>query len=55
MWLKISTLFLLPVIVAQGIVVKQRTPKLIEPIGERQGIVGLGRPLSLLILGDSAA
>ncbi|HAK16145.1 MAG TPA: lipase, partial [Acinetobacter junii] len=25
MWLKISTLFLLPVIVAQGIVVKQRT------------------------------
>ncbi|WP_336949359.1 SGNH/GDSL hydrolase family protein [Acinetobacter junii] len=55
MWLKISTLFLLPVIVAQGIVVKQRTPKLLEPIGERQGIVGFGRPLSLLILGDSAA
>ena len=55
MWLKISTLFLMPIIVAQGIVVKQRTPKLIEPIGERQGIVGLGRPLSLLILGDSAA
>ncbi|OFW46709.1 MAG: hypothetical protein A2003_04010 [Acinetobacter sp. GWC1_38_13] len=55
MWLKISTLFLMPIIVAQGIVVKQRTPKLLEPIGERQGIVGLGRPLSLLILGDSAA
>lgn len=55
MWLKISTLFLLPVIVAQGIVVKQRTPKLLEPIGERQGVVGFGRPLSLLILGDSAA
>ena len=45
----------MPIIVAQGIVVKQRTPKLLEPIGERQGIVGLGRPLSLLILGDSAA
>ena len=55
MWLKISTLFLMPIIVAQGIVVKQRTPKLLEPIGERQGIVGFGRPLSLLILGDSAA
>lgn len=55
MWLKISTLFLLPVIVAQGVIVKQRTPKLLEPIGERQGVVGFGRPLSLLILGDSAA
>lgn len=55
MWLKISTLFLMSIIVAQGIVVKQRTPKLLEPIGERQGVVGFGRPLSLLILGDSAA
>lgn len=54
MWLKISTLFLLPVIVAQGVIVKQRTPKLLEPIGERQGVVGFGQPLSLLILGDSA-
>lgn len=55
MWLKLSTLALLPVLFVQGTKVRKNTPCLLEASGERQGIVGNGRPLSLLILGDSAA
>ncbi|WP_337080515.1 SGNH/GDSL hydrolase family protein [Acinetobacter pittii] len=55
MWLKLSTLALLPVLFIQGTKVRKNTPRLLEASGERQGIVGNGRPLSLLILGDSAA
>ncbi|MBN6525575.1 SGNH/GDSL hydrolase family protein [Acinetobacter pittii] len=55
MWLKLSTLALLPVLFVQGTKVRKNTPRLLEASGERQGIVGNGRPLSLLILGDSAA
>ncbi|MCG9483128.1 SGNH/GDSL hydrolase family protein [Acinetobacter pittii] len=55
MWLKLSTLALLPVLFVQGTKVRKNTPRLVEASGERQGIVGNGRPLSLLILGDSAA
>ncbi|MCU0188588.1 hypothetical protein, partial [Citrobacter freundii] len=55
MWLKLSTLALLPVLFMQGTKVRKNTPRLLEASGEREGIVGNGRPLSLLILGDSAA
>lgn len=55
MWLKLSTLALLPVLFVQGTKVRKNTPRLLEASGERQGIVGKGRPLSLLISGDSAA
>ncbi|WP_109440748.1 SGNH/GDSL hydrolase family protein [Acinetobacter haemolyticus] len=55
MWLKFSTIALLPVLVIQGMIVRKRTPLLPEPLGDRDGLVGEGKPLSLLILGDSAA
>ncbi|MGB8811114.1 MAG: SGNH/GDSL hydrolase family protein [Acinetobacter calcoaceticus] len=55
MWLKLSTLVLLPVLFIQGAKVRKNTPRLLEAIGEREGLCGHGRPLSLLILGDSAA
>ena len=55
MWLKLSTLALLPVVVLQGLKVRKNTPRLAEASGDRAGIFGQGQSLSLLILGDSAA
>ena len=55
MWLKLSTFALLPVIVIQGVKVRKNTPRLLEASGDRDGLIGQGQPLSLLILGDSAA
>lgn len=55
MLLKLYTWALLPAIVIQGTQVKRNTPRLAEPIGDRQGIQGQGPVLSILILGDSAA
>lgn len=55
MWLKLSTLALLPVLFMQGRKVRQHTPHLPEASGEREGTVGQEPPLSILILGDSAA
>ena len=55
MRLKIYTLALIPVILFQGYAVKKNTPRLAEPEGERIGQKGVGKSLSLLILGDSAA
>ncbi|MDR2249310.1 SGNH/GDSL hydrolase family protein [Acinetobacter sp.] len=55
MWLKLSTLVLLPVLFVQGTKLRKNTPRLLEASGEREGLIGNGRPLSLLILGDSAA
>ncbi len=55
MWLKLSTLLLLPVLFVQCNKVRKNTPRLLEPKGEREGSIGQGKPLSLLILGDSAA
>lgn len=55
MKLKIATLALLPILALQGKQVKKNTPRLAEPIGERHGQCGQGRPLSILIVGDSAA
>ncbi|ENW81362.1 hypothetical protein F909_02653 [Acinetobacter sp. ANC 3929] len=55
MWLKLSTFALLPILLIQGIKVRKNTPRLLEASGDRQGVIGQGKPLSLMILGDSAA
>jgi lysophospholipase L1-like esterase len=55
MFLKIATIALIPALIIQGNKVKKNTPRLPEPVGEREGLTGLGKPLSVLILGDSAA
>lgn len=55
MFLKISTIALIPALIIQGNRVKKNTPSLPEPEGEREGITGTGKALSILILGDSAA
>ena len=55
MWLKLSTAALLPVLLLQGYKVRRDTPRLAEASGDREGVSGHGQPLSLLILGDSAA
>lgn len=50
-----ATLALAPVLIAQGRRVRARTPRLPEPSGPRDGTLGAGPPLSLLIVGDSSA
>lgn len=55
MFLKISTIALIPSLILQGYYVKKKTLRLEEPAGERQGCTGTGKKLSILILGDSAA
>lgn len=48
-------LALAPVLVAQGLITRARTPRLPEADGPRQGQVGRGAPLALLVAGDSSA
>ena len=55
MQLKIATFVLLPVLVIQGYKVKKNIIRLPEPAGEREGLIGSGKALSILIVGDSAA
>lgn len=55
MLLKLSTIALIPSLIIQGNAVKKNTLRLAEPDGERQGTIGTGKALSVLILGDSAA
>ena len=50
-----AKLILSPVLVAQAVATRARLPRLPEPVGERHGVVGQGRPLRLLIGGDSSA
>lgn len=50
-----ATLALGPFLFLQGHYVRRVTPLLPEPAGERQGSIGGGAPLRLLVLGDSAA
>lgn len=52
--LKLASIALLPLLVLQGQRVKRNTLRLAEPEGARQGCIGQGRPLSILIVGDSA-
>jgi lysophospholipase L1-like esterase len=54
-FLKIITYALIPALVIQGSRVKKKTIKLPEPEGARSGILGQGKALSILIVGDSAA
>ena len=44
-----------PVLVTQGPFIKLRTERLEEPKGAREGVVGQGPDLRLLIIGDSSA
>ncbi len=44
-----------PILWLQGQIVRKRTPVLSEPVGERSGEMGRGRPLRILVLGDSSA
>ena len=48
-------LMLTPLLVAQAVATRGRLPRLPEPAGKRHGAVGRGRPLRLLIMGDSSA
>lgn len=50
-----TALALSPLLLAQALRVRQVTPRLPEADGAREGRTGNGRPLRLLILGDSAA
>ena len=45
---------LAPLLLAQGIYVRRTAPRLPEPQGPREGQDGEGKPLRLLMLGDSA-
>ncbi|MDK9556042.1 SGNH/GDSL hydrolase family protein [Marinobacter sp. M216] len=51
----LSTLALGPILIGQGHYVRRVTPSLPEPEGERDGVIGAGPELRLLIVGDSAA
>jgi lysophospholipase L1-like esterase len=51
----LATVFLGPLLVAQGWHVRRVTPRLSEPAGPRSGSEGSGPALRLLIAGDSAA
>lgn len=51
-WLLLT---LAPVLLAQGMHVRRSIPRLPEAAGARAGVAGEGRPLRLLIAGDSAA
>ena len=44
-----------PLLYLQGRAARRRIPILPEPLGAREGVSGAGRPLELLITGDSAA
>jgi len=46
---------LAPLLVAQAVVTRRRTPVLPEAAGPRQGVVGEGPPWRLLVVGDSSA
>lgn len=46
---------LLPVLIAQAVALRRRAPTLPEADGPREGRVGEGEPLRLLIVGDSSA
>ena len=51
----LATIGLGPLLLLQGRHVRRVTPRLPEAAGERQGEIGQGPPLRLLIAGDSAA
>ncbi|MDE4173828.1 SGNH/GDSL hydrolase family protein [Phaeobacter sp. PT47_59] len=52
---QILRLPLLPLLIAQGVMVRRKALRLPEPAGPRQGCAGSGPPVRLLIAGDSSA
>ena len=50
-----AKLVLSPLLVAQAVATRARLPRLPEAAGPREGVVGRGAPLRLLIAGDSSA
>lgn len=50
-----TTLALAPLLLWQGRQTRAKVPRLPEPSGERSGVIGVGSPLRVLIVGDSAA
>jgi lysophospholipase L1-like esterase len=48
-------LALAPLLIAQGLWTRRRTPRLPEAAGARSGVVGQGARLRLLVVGDSSA
>lgn len=55
MKLRLLKFLLAPVLVVQGLWVRWKTPRLAEPVTKKQGLVGSGPELRLLLLGDSSA
>lgn len=55
MFLRALTIAFIPILIIQGIRVRTNILHLDEPVGAREGQTGSGKPLSILILGDSAA
>lgn len=52
---QLATIALGPVLLAQGLAARRRIPRLPEPPGAREGRIGRGDKLRLLVTGDSAA
>jgi lysophospholipase L1-like esterase len=52
---RFASIALLPILIAQGLHVRRRTPRLHEPSGAKAGVAGSGPRLRLLIAGDSSA
>ena len=55
MKLRLLKFLLAPVLVVQGLWVRWKTPRLAEPVTKKQGLVGSGPELRMLLLGDSSA
>jgi lysophospholipase L1-like esterase len=53
--MRLATVGLGPLLLAQGLWARRRTPRLPEPPGPRAGVSGAGPLVRVLILGDSAA
>lgn len=51
----LASIVLSPLLLTQALVTRKNVPKLNEPPGARDGTQGMGPPLRLLVLGDSAA
>ncbi|MEM7029723.1 MAG: SGNH/GDSL hydrolase family protein [Chloroflexota bacterium] len=52
---QVATIGLGPILFAQGRYVRRTVPLLPEPPGDRVGVSGTGKPLHLLVVGDSSA
>ena len=46
---------LVPILLAQGLWVRQSVPKIAEATGPREGVAGRGKPIRVLVTGDSSA